>query len=176
MHLQLEDIEAVVAQLEADQDVRRAKLLRLIAAYARIVDVREPKRFARQALEYRDEAGQFDDSYPPSVLYCNFSGPALLEFSEPETEQVPTETGFYHSWKLVTKSPGLLVDARGALWRCEEHGTGRVGCFAAYPGDCSVEVVVEYHRQRPEELPLATLEEIEAWLRAVAFPAVREAA
>jgi hypothetical protein len=167
----IEDIEAMVAQMEADEAMRRAKLVRLIAAEARIVALREPSKFVSMPTELSDEDGHWDNSYPPAAQYKNRTGPRLLEVVDNTTQDIATSSGFYHDWKRVTEDKGLWVGTRGELYGCMETGTGRFGQFAAHPGDCGVEVELEWERWDDEDLSTEALEKAEKTLRALAFPA-----
>jgi hypothetical protein len=170
----IEQVESLAEKLEADERAQREKAMRLIRAHCRILAVREPERFASQPLEYRDEEGHWDGSYPPDQTYQNHSGPRLIEIRDCRTEQIATSGGFYHSWKLVTVDRGLWVDARGRLFEVDESGTGRVGQYAAHPGAVDVEVALEW---RPAgDVSTADLLAAERTLRALAFPASARAA
>lgn len=166
----LEDVEALAARLAADEATERARLERLIRAEARILAVREPGLFAPQATAYADRDGHWDHSYPPGQSYRAHTGPRLIEVREPETVDVATSPGYYHDWRRVTEYPGLYVDAEGRIWGCEESGTGRVGSFAAYPGDCDVRVEITWERRSDRDVSTEELREVERHLRAMAFP------
>jgi hypothetical protein len=164
----IEQVEALATQLHSDEGTERAKLERLTTAYARILSAREPERFARQPLEKRDEAGHWDNSYPPTIEYCNYTGPRLIELSDCDYEDVPTSGGFYYDWKRVTTDPGLYVSRDGRIYGCEITGTGKLGQFAAHPGDCNVECELEYDER--DDLSVEDLRTVETALRALAFP------
>lgn len=164
----IEDVEALALSLEGEEREKRVRLERLIRAYARIIHAREPERFARHATEYGDEAGHFDNSFPPKQVYRAHNGPRLIQLRDCSTEDLPTSGGFYHEWRRVTTDPGLYVAPNGAIWGATETGTGRVGRFAAHPGDCGVEVEISYDLR--DDLSLAELEEVEEALRKLAFP------
>lgn len=174
--ISIEDIEAIVAKMEADESARRAKLTRLIAAEARILALREPARFPRRATELSDEDGHWDNSYPPKLCYKNRTGPRLLKIEDNATEDIATSSGFAHDWKRVTTRLGLWIGTRGELYGCEETGTGKFGNFAAHPGDYNVEVTLEWVILAEDDVTTAQLESAEAQLRARAFPASANAA
>jgi hypothetical protein len=91
----VEDVEALATRLESGQAARREKLLRLIRAHARILAVREPETFTRRAIEYSDEDGHWDNSYPPKKKYKDRSGPRTLKIREYTWEEIATSSGFY---------------------------------------------------------------------------------
>lgn len=78
MTITIEALEQLANSMEGDEAESRARLIRLIEAYARILAVREPKRFKKMPLEYRDEDGHWDNSFPPAQEYCNHAGPRLI--------------------------------------------------------------------------------------------------
>lgn len=169
----IESLEALAAELEQDAETRAAKLLRLIRAFARIIQAREPREFARQPCEWGDVAGHYDNSFPPKKEYRDYTGPRLLEIYEEDTEEVATSSGFYYNYRVVTTNNGLYVAADGSLWGAERTGTGRLGQFAAHPGDCDVEVAIEYDRR--DDVSIEALEAAEKKLRDLAFPLVAAA-
>jgi len=171
----LEDVEALAAQLEADDAAERAKLQRLIRAEARIIAVREPEQFEARPLEYADEDGNGDTSYPPGQSYRAYAGPRLIEVRECETTDVATSPGYYRTWRRITEYPGLFVDREGRIWGCDESGTGRVGSFAAHPGDCDVAVTIAWERRCDSEVSTEELREVERHLRQLAFPLTQAA-
>jgi hypothetical protein len=163
-----EDLERMATELEADEAAQRARLDRLIRAYARILAVREPHLFVRKATEHGDEAGHWDNSFPPKQEFRAKTGPSLLRVEGWDTEDVATSGGFYYSWRRVTTDGGLYVSKMGELYEADETGTGRFGQFAAHPGDCNVECTIEWSRKHDVSLEqLATAEE---HLRKLAFP------
>lgn len=168
----LEQLEALATQLEGEDEATRAKMLRLIRAYARILSLREPEVFGRRrATELRDQDGHWDRSYPPEQVYRNRTGPRLIEIREHATTDIATEGGFYHAWRRVTEDQGLYVDRAGMLWGCNETGTGAVGQFAAHPGDCGVEVELDWSPLALSDVSTADLRTAEEQLRRSAFPA-----
>jgi hypothetical protein len=169
----IEGLEALAAQMEADAATHAAKLERLIRAFARIINGREPQKFTRKPTEYGDEAGHYDNSFPPEQEYRAHTGPRLIRLEERTTEEVATSSGFYYSWKLVTTAPGLYVAPDGSLWGSDATGAGRLGQFAAHPGDCGVEVTIDYDRRG--DVSLDELERAEMALRDLAFPLIAAA-
>ena len=169
----IEQVEALAERLEADDAAARAKAERLVRAYARILAIREPELFVARPREERDEEGHWDNSYPPKAASYDASGPALYVVEEHEVEHVPTSGGFYFAWKRVTTTAGTYVAADGSIWGCDEHGTGRLGQYAAHPGDCDREIELEWSRRR--DVATAELQAAELALRALAFPAASAA-
>lgn len=165
----IEQLEALAAQIEADQAKEVERLHRLVAVYARILAAREPGKFAAKPLERSDEDGHWDNSFPPKVKYKDFTGPRLLRLRGRETDDVSTSGGFYYHWRRVTTDGGLYVDRHGQLWRSEETGTGKVGQFAAYPGDCDVMCTIEYERA-DDDVTVEELRAAEEKMRGLAFP------
>lgn len=166
----IEQVEALAATLLAEDCATRSRLVRLIVAEARIVALREPERLTRRATHHGDEAGHWDSSYPPAQRYTERTGPCSIKCWDAVTDDVPTESGFYYSWRRVTTEYGLAVDAEGRLWRSEETGTGRVGSFAAHPGDCDVDCTIRWWVVSPSDVSVRDLRLVEAELRAIAFP------
>lgn len=166
----IEALEALAASLEANEDTNRAKLLRLIKAEARILAVREPGEFGRHACEYADEDGHWDSSYPPKQVYRDKTGPSLFELMEFVYEENATTSGFYYEWEAKTTSAGIYVDREGALYGAEITGTGRVGRFAAYPGNCGVLLAIRWSRLDLDDVSTEALRTVERVLRAKAFP------
>lgn len=171
----IEALETLATELSANEEQQRARLIRLIRAEARIVAAREPERFPRRATEYADEDGHWDNSYPPKQVYRAKTGPKLIRLVGCEYEDNATESGFYHAWERVTSDPGIYVSRDGRVYGCEMSGTGRVGQYAAHPGDCDVEVTLDYSLRDEDEIPIAQLATAESALRAFAFPLIAEA-
>lgn len=167
----VEQVEALASQLEASEQEQRQKALRLIRAYARILGAREPERFRRRPTECRDEAGHWDSSYPPREEYTAHAGPRLVTARKREYQDVPTSGGFYYAWKRVTTDPGVYIARDGTIYGCDEHGTGTVGQYAAHPGDCEREIVLDWTERDPSDVPTAELLAAEEHLRGLAFPA-----
>lgn len=171
----IEQLESLVDRMEHDETARRAKLHRLIRAYARIVALREPQQFPARALHLGDESGHWDNSYPPTQVYSDRSGPRLIRVRESQEEDIATTGGFYHDWRRVSVSPGLYVSRDGHLYGRAETGTGRVGQYAAHPGDCDVDCAVEWSVRPDDELELGDIEECELHMRTLAFPLATQA-
>lgn len=170
----IESLEQLATELEATEAAQRAKLDRLIRAYARILAAREPHLFERKSTEHGDEAGHWDNSFPPHQEFRAHTGPRLLRVEAWDTEDVATSSGFYHSWRRVTTDGGLYVSKMGELYEADETGTGRVGQFAAHPGDCDVECTIEWLRKH--DVSLEQIATVELHLRALAFPLSQAAA
>lgn len=170
----IESLETLATELEHDAEQQTARLKRLITAYARIVWQREPHLFARKATERGDEAGHFDNSFPPAQKFRAKTGPRLVRVEAWETEDVATSGGYYYSWKRVTTDGGVYVDRMGQIYEANETGTGRLGQFAAHPGNCDVECEIEWSRN--DNVTLAQLTAAEAHMRALAFPLSQAAA
>jgi hypothetical protein len=87
------------------------------------------------------------------------------------TTDIATESGYYYAWRRVTEDPGLYVSRDGTIYGCDEHGTGRLGQFAAHPGDCDVECELDWSPRDADELSTEDLATVEQHMRALAFPA-----
>lgn len=161
--LTIEQLEALAAQAENDNDAEQARLTRLCKAMARILAARQPEAFQPCATSITDEAGHWDNSYPPKAEYhCHHGAPRLLKARRYDFEDVPTEGGYYHAWRRQTTNRGCYVAPDGALWGCDASGTGRVGQYAAYPGDCERAITLDWERIEPT---LEDLREAEQALR-----------
>lgn len=167
----IEQLEALATRLETDDAAKREKLMRMIRAYCRILAQREPKLWGRMPTEHADCDGHWDNSYPPAQKYKNHSGPRLIEVVDHRTNDIATSGGFYYDWKRVTEQPGLYVSRDGRIFGCQETGTGRVGRFAAHPGDCDVSCTLEWSPRDVDEITTVEIETVEAHLRGIAFPA-----
>jgi hypothetical protein len=171
----LESLEQLAAQIIDDDDAERNRLLRLVRAYAQIIGRREPGEFARMATRrVSDDDG--DNSYPPETKYVGRSGPVLLRLADPADEEVRTSGGFYHSWKIQTTDSGLYVDRIGNLYGRYQTGTGHYGQFAAHPGDCDVEIEIDWERLDEGEIAIDRLRDAEEILRGLASPLVADEA
>jgi hypothetical protein len=168
----IESLEELARTFEAEEEAERLRLHRRIMAYARILAVREPDTFSRQALEYADVDGHYDSSYPPQQQYKNLNGPRLHMVMEANYEDIATSHGFYYDWKAVTEDPGLYIAPDGSLYGRDSEGTGKFGSFAAYPGDHQVEICFEWVRLPLNEIPRARLQAAEYELRTKAFPLI----
>lgn len=166
----VEAIEALAARLEADEATTRAKLLRLIKAEARILALREPGEFRRHALEYADEDGHYDSSFPPKQVYRDKTGPSLFEVDRFDYEENATTSGFYYAWEAATTDAGIYVDRKGTIYGAEITGTGRLGQFAAHPGNCGVLLAIEWSPRDLDDVTTEALRTVEAVMRAKAFP------
>lgn len=172
MELTLETLEALAEQVEQDEEAHREKLARMIRAYARILAARAPDTFRARALEYSDEEGHYDNSYPPKQQYKDRNGPRLYCVRKFGWESIATEGGFYYHWRAATNDPGLYVAPDGTLYGCTVSGTGRVGQFAAYPGDCDVMLSLDWSPRDEDEVTTDELGQAECELRKLAFPLV----
>lgn len=170
----IESLEQLATELEATEAAQRAKLDRMIRAHARILAVREPHLFERKATERGDEAGHYDNSYPPKQVFRARTGPRLLRVAGYDYEDVATSGGYYYEWRRVTTDGGVYVSKMGELYEADETGTGRLGQFAAHPGDCNVECEIEWSHKR--DVSLDQLVAAESHLRALAFPLSQAAA
>lgn len=171
----LESLERLAADLELGEAQRRERLLRLTAAYARILAVREPDTFKRRPIEYSDEDGHWDNSYPPAQKYKDFSGPRLIKVSPANYDTVATSSGFYHDWRATADELGLYVARDGEIWGCTYSGTGSYGQYAAYPGNDSVQLTLDWEPRDLDDLSTADLVMVEETLRDLAFPLVAAA-
>ena len=159
----IEQLEALAAQLEADDNTERERLLRLCRAMARILAARQPEAFRRYPSEITDEAGHWDNSYPPKAeLHYSRSTPRLIRVRKYTTEDVPTSTGFYHDYREQTTELGCYVGRDGSFWGCDRSGTAHFGQYAAHPGECNREIELDW---QPIEPTLDDLREAEPILR-----------
>lgn len=171
MNITIEEIEALVSRMEQEEEARRAKLIRLISAEARIIALREPEHFGKpRATERSDEDGHWDNSFPPEILCKNRTGPRLITVEQHVTDDIATSSGFYHDWKRVTTDPGLFIGRKGELYGLQETGTGSFGQFAAHPGNCDVQCDLDWQILSADEVSTERLEAAEEQLRALAFP------
>jgi hypothetical protein len=168
--LTLEALEALAAQLEANEQERREKLLRMIRAYVRILAVREPQRFRPAHTVYADEDGHYDNSYPPNQKWKRRTGPKGIILRDCETGSRATSSGFYHDLEYFTVAEEILIDADGDFHLGELTGTGRYGQFAAHPGECDVDCTLEFRTVGDGAIGTPELEDAEAHLRGLAFP------
>lgn len=171
----LESLERLAADLEFGEEQRRERLLRLTAAYARILAVRQPELFDRRAVEYSDEDGYWDNSYPPKQQYKDRTGPRLIKVSSADWQQVATSEGFDYSWRATASELGLYVARDGEIWGGEYSGEGAFGRFAAHPGDHNVQLSIDWSPRDLDEVSTADLVMVEETLRDLAFPLVAAA-
>jgi hypothetical protein len=165
----IEQLEALAAQAENDNAAECERLLRLCRAMARILAVRQPEVFKRRATSITDEAGHYDNSYPPKAeLHYGHAAPRLAIVQRHATEDVPTSGGYYHTWRRQTDDLGCYVAPDGSFWGCDETGTGAVGQYAAHPGDHDRDITRDWQRIEPRA------KEAEA-LRGLRAPRRREA-
>jgi hypothetical protein len=170
MSITLQQVEQLAAEIVAAEDQKREKLQRLIGAYARIISVREPERFRRRCTIFADEDGHWDNSYPPDQEYKVRTGPATIMIRETEHSTRATSGGFYHDTEYFTVEHGLSVDREGRWWKSTLSGTGRYGQFAAHPGACNVDCVIDHDYADDDDVPTEVLESAEEKLREIAFP------
>lgn len=91
---------------------------------------------------------------------------------------------FGDDWRGYENGPALLqhsVDDLAArrrlgIYGCDETGTGRVGQYAAHPGDCDVDCTLEWMPRDLDDVSLAEIRLAEETLRELAFPASVRAA
>jgi hypothetical protein len=157
---QLEELAAKIEQTDAEEQTR---LLRLCNAMGKILARRQPDVWKGTSTSITDEAGHFDNSYPPSEERHG-RGPSVVRVRGRETEDVPTETGFYHTWRRQTTDGGCYLGRNGFWYSSDESGTGRVGQYAAHPGDRDRDITIEWERMTPT---LEDLQEAEPVLRAL---------
>lgn len=170
LEITIEQVERLAAELEGQETEQRDRLLRLICAEARIVAAREPERFDRKPLRYQDEAGHWDNSFPPKQEYTDCNGPRLLRVRAGDYDQIATSSGFYYSWEAVTSERGLYVSRDGRIYGRATTGTGHFGQYAAHPGTDDVSLDLEWTASDTDDLTLDDLREVETTLRALAFP------
>jgi hypothetical protein len=172
----IEQLEALVRDLEGEERAVRDHLLRMIRAYARIIAVREPERYESRACRYADEDGHCDGSYPPKQAYSERRGPRTIRVREHSWEEIATTRGYYHEWRASTTSRGIYVDAKGRLWGASHEGTGSFSAFAAHPGSCDVDITISWDVLDLDGVPTADLRAAEEALRAIAFPLLSRSA
>lgn len=172
----LEQLEALAESIFAEEGQRRERLLRLVRAYTRILSVREPKMFKPTATVWADEDGHWDNSYPPDQKYKERTGPRVIRLRALDFDSRATSGGFYHTTKYFTTTPGIYIDASGAVWSSDIHGTGNYGQFAAHPGACDVDCEIDYCEMDDDDIPIEVLVDAEELLRAKAFPMATAAA
>lgn len=159
----LEQLEALAGEVEATDQAEKERLLRFCGALGRILAARQPEAWLSMATSITDEAGHFDNSYPPKEERHG-RGPQVIRVRRRKTEDVPTESGYYHAWRRQTLDGGCYLGKDGRWYRSDESGTGRVGRYAAYPGDCDRDITIEWETMDPT---LEDLREAEPKLRAL---------
>jgi len=117
----------------------------------------------RSTTSVTDEAGHWDNSFPPKPEYHFAGGIRALEIFENRTDDVPTSGGFYHSWRRETICRGCYLARDGFFYGADETGTGAVGQYAAHPGDHNLDITIEWIRIEPD---LEDLQEAVSKLRA----------
>lgn len=168
----IEMLENLANEIETEENLERARLARLIRAYARIASKADPQTFPARAIERSDEDGHWDNSFPPDIELKNHCGPRAICIFVHNVTDIATSSGYYHSWRRETEYVGLYVRIDGALLGCTETGTGSVGQYAAHPGDHGVECTLEYEARDLEDIELEDLQAAEASLREIAFPLI----
>ena len=148
--ISIEDLEALAASIEGEEEARRQQLFRIIAAQTRILAAKAPERFPRVPLERREDAEA-----------SNQGGPQLLELLPHRCRDLP-ETGDPSRWRRVTPDRGIYLTLRGELYGCTERGTVQLGQFA---GGREYDCELEWSRLEAPEIPTARLEEAEKRLR-----------
>lgn len=158
----IEQLEALANQVANDDESEHARLLRLCRAMLRILGARQPEAFERTCTEITDEAGHWDNSYPPKPERHG-RGPRVICIFAHQTDDVPTSSGFYHSWRRQTDCVGCYAGRDGNFYGCRETGTGAVGQYAAHPGTHARAIELDWHVITPD---LQDLREAEPILRA----------
>jgi hypothetical protein len=168
----IEQLENLVSQMEADESAERDRLVRMIKACVKIMGQRASDKFRKRARKLISDSDG-DNSYPPKTIAAERSGPALYTIYESEEEHVRTTQGFYHDWRCVTVDQGLYADRQGNLYGRVEIGTGSYGQFAAHPGDCHVDIDVEFvDADLENHFTVEQLRTALDYVKAVAFPLV----
>jgi hypothetical protein len=170
MDITIEQLETLANEIASEDSAARERLLRLILAYSRIVAGRMPEAFKRRATEFRDEAGHYDNSYPPDQEYRNKTGPKLIMVRDSEKERIARTGGFYYDWEYASTDPGLFVSREGEIYGAVWTGTGSFGQFAAYPGDHHVEAEIDWSPIDLDQVETAALRVVESHMRDLAFP------
>jgi len=168
----LESLETLADEITAEATAAKAKLARLMRAYARILAAREPNKFTRRATIYADEDGACDNSFPPQQEYKRRTGPLSIRLVGFGMDNRATSGGFYHDVEVFTIDPGLYITRDGELIGAEITGTGRFGQFPAHPGYCGFDCEIEYGAIDPDDLDLDRLAGAETTLRNLAFPLI----
>lgn len=145
----IEQLESLAAQVESDEVAECARLLRFCRAMTRILAARQPDEFTWRCTSITDEAGHWDNSYPPKEETHGRSPARLLRVRKYDFDQVPTSGGFYHSYRCEPTDVGCYVARDGSFWGCRYSGTGEFGSYAAHPGDCNREIELDWHRVEP---------------------------
>lgn len=158
----IEQLEALAQQIADNDEAEAERLLRLCRAMTRILAARQPELFESRCTSITDEAGHYDNSYPPKPETHGRSLP-LFRVRKYETEDVPTSGGFYHDYREQTLDEGCYISRDGAFFGCDRSGTASVGRYAAHPGDCNRAITLDWH---PIEPTLDDLREAEPALRA----------
>lgn len=166
----LESLEELAHAIVSSDAGRRELLRQMIRQYCRIMAVKSPEQFKRRALQYMDEPGHYDNSYPPEQQYADRNGPSLIRIEHGQWDEIASSGGFYYSWEAVTRTRGVYVDRHGDLYGADYSGIGAVGQFAAHPGDCGVDIHIEYSRLEEQEISTDQLREVEGELRTMAAP------
>lgn len=162
MNITIEQLETLAAEVEQTDAAEHARLLRLCGAMGRIMAGRQPDVWKHTCTSITDVSGHFDNSFPPKEERHG-RGPSVVVVRSRETEDVPTEGGYYHGWRRQTTDGGCYLGRDGFWYRADESGTGRVGQFAAHPGDRDRDITIEWDRTTP------TLDDLQQ-----AEPALRE--
>lgn len=165
-------LESLAAELAAAGEAERAALIRTTRALARIAAARSPDAFSPRALVQCSEPGHWDGSYPPSTIYLHRQGPVTIIVRDIDTVDVPTSTGYYHSFRRETDVVGLAIAPDGTWYAGTVAGTGRVGQYAAHPGDCDVDCTIAWSEADVNDVPIAVLASAVSLLRDIAFPPV----
>ena len=155
--LTLDTLEELANGIVADGEARRERLRRMIHHYCRIIAAKEPERFRQRALRYGDEDGHWDNSYPPSMRYADHNGIRSIKIEGGDWTEVATESGFYYHWEAVTSNRGIYADRHGDLYGADYSGVGAVGQYAAHPGNCGVDIRIEYDRLDDDEISTTRL-------------------
>jgi len=146
----IEQLEALAAQAENDNAAEYGRLLRLCRVMVRILAARQPAVFLSRASSITDESGHFDNSYPPKAEHhYEHAVPRMIQVRAYESEDVPTSGGFYYSWRRQTSDLGCYISKGGTFYGCNATGTGRLGRYAAHPGDCDRDITLDWSRIEP---------------------------
>jgi hypothetical protein len=148
MTLTIEALEQLSREVEATDAAEHTRLLRFCGAMGKILAHRQPDVWKATCTSITDVAGHFDNSYPPKAERHG-RGPSVVIVRARVIEDVPTEGGFHYAWRRQTTDGGCYLGHDGAWYRADESGTGRVGPFAAYPGDCDRDITVEWVETTP---------------------------
>ncbi len=152
-----DELERRVADVEAEEQSARQRLLPRIVCYAKLLARKMPSTFPPMAtlFEYRVRRGLFSEKEILRHLMCE--GPTLFQ-AIPWWYAVEHRDGF--KGRIYTLEPGLYIDPTGDLYICSVHG---VICEHDLPGR-DFDASLSWTKVRPDDLSLDRLRRAEARL------------